>query len=222
MFASRFQREGRIRSGGVPRAWILSRARARTTVPGGARVSLPTVRRAVAPGGCGDASVRRRRRDVARAARTVGKSGDDEDGRSESSRNGRDDLARDRERARRDDRKGGTGRVSSRGERVVHVRRGTGCVLARTREVRRGEARGGGTAEGANRRVREASRGEHEEVRERCRSVRTRSDGAVERRVGRDVRGRDASRESLEGVLPVGTLVFDKKRTHTDAPSALS
>ena len=36
------------------------------------------------PGGCGDASVRRRRRDVARAARTVGKSGDDEDGRLES------------------------------------------------------------------------------------------------------------------------------------------
>ena len=199
MFASRFQREGRIRSGGVPRAWILSRARARTTVPGGARVSLPTVRRAVAPGGCGDASVRRRRRDVARAARTVGKSGDDEDGRSESSRNGRDDLARDRERARRDDRKGGSGRVSSRGERVVHVRRGTGCVLAGTREVRRGsrfEVRPR-NAEGADGRVREASRGEREEVRERCRSVRTRSDGAVERRVGRDVRGRDASRESL-------------------------
>ena len=193
-----------------------------------APVSLPTVRRAVAPGGCGDASVRRRRRDVARAARTVGKSGDDEDGRedgrSESSRNGRDDLARDRERARRDDRKGGSGRVSSRGERVVHVRRGTGCVLAGTREVRRGsrfEVRPQ-NAEGADGRVREASRGEREEVRERCRSVRTRSDGAVERRVGRDVRGRDASRESLEGVLPVGTLVFDKKRTHTDAPSALS
>ena len=80
-------------------------------------------------------------------------------------------------------------------------------------------ARGGGTAEGANRRVREASRGEHEEVRERCRSVRTRSDGAVERRVGRDVRGRDASRESLEASRVV---VFDKKRTHTDSPSALS
>ena len=44
-----------------------------------------------------------------------------------------------------------------------------------------------------------ASRGEREEVRERRRSVRTRSDGAVERRVGRDVRGRDASRVPRRG-----------------------
>ena len=135
MFASRFQREGRIRSGGVPRAWILSRARARTTVPGGARVSLPTVRRAVAPGGCGDASVRRRRRDVARAARTVGKSGDDEDGRSE--------ILPERERRSRP----GSGtraerRSEGRDRKGIVARRTSGSRTARDRMRIGGDARG--------------------------------------------------------------------------------
>ena len=118
MFASRFQREGRIRSNGVPRAVIL---RARAPERPFPEAPVYHYRRSDAPWLPEGAVTRRYDGGVGmwRAPR-------ERWGNPGTTRTGLEyDLARDRERARRDDRKGGTGRVSSRGERVVHVRRGT-------------------------------------------------------------------------------------------------